>query len=66
MEKSQIYLFCNVSPEQKHQAFTSSTLRFGQLAIQIDEANNVVEEKVNLSQQKREKKMVSNIIDIKP
>jgi len=53
VEKSQIYLFCNVSPEAKHQNFTTSTLRFGQLAIQIDEANNVVEEKVNLSQQKR-------------
>lgn len=66
MEKSQIYLFCNVSPEQKHQAFSASTLRFGQLAIQIDEANNVVEEKVNLSQEKREKKVVSNIVEVAP
>lgn len=66
LDKSQIYLFCNVSPELKHQAFSASTLRFGQLAIQIDEANNVVEEKVNLSQEKREKKMISNIIEINP
>lgn len=36
MEKSQVYLFCNVAPEQKHQAFSASTLRFGQQAIQID------------------------------
>jgi len=50
----------------KHQGFTTSTLRFGQLAIQIDEANNVIEEKVNLSQQKREKKIVSNIIEMNP
>lgn len=53
MSKSQIYLFCNVSPELKHQNFTCSTLRFGQLAISIDEANNAIEEKINLSQQKR-------------
>lgn len=66
LEKSQIYLFCNVSPEQKHQAFSANTLRFGQLAIQIDEANNVIEEKVNLSQEKRERKMVSNIIEVNP
>ena len=64
MNKSQIYLFCNVSPEQKHQAFSANTLRFGQTAIQIDEACNIQEEKVNLSQEKREKKMVSNIVQI--
>jgi hypothetical protein len=39
-------------------------LRFGQLAIQIDEACNIQEETVNLSQEKREKKMVSNIVDV--
>jgi hypothetical protein len=39
-------------------------LRFGQLAIEIDEKDNVVEQKVNLSQQKRDTKKVSNIIDI--
>lgn len=50
IDKSQIYLFCNVSPEAKHQNFSANTLRFGQLAIKIDEANNVIEEKVNLSQ----------------
>ena len=66
MSKSQIYLFCTDSPELKHQSFTCSTLRFGQLAISIDEASNSVEEKVNLSEQKREKRRVSTIIDIQP
>lgn len=40
------------------------TLRFGQLAIQIDE-NGVKEEIVNLSEQKRQSKKVKNIIDKK-
>ena len=43
--KTQIYLFCNISPEQRHQDFSSSTLRFGQIAIFIDE-DQAVEEKV--------------------
>ena len=61
-KKTQIYLFCNIAPEEKHQTYSSSTLRFGQVAISVDEAQNVVEEKVNLSQQKRDLRKVENII----
>ena len=65
-KKTQIYLFCNIAPEEKHQAYSSSTLKFGQVAISIDEAQNIVEEKVNLSQQKRAAKKVDNIIELNP
>ena len=61
--KTQIYLFCNISPEEKHQEFSSSTLRFGQIAISIDESQSIEQEKVeNLSQKKRDMKKVENIV----
>lgn len=66
MKKTQIYLFCNIAPEENHRVFSVSTLKFGQIAISIDEAQNIIEEKVNLSQQKRDAKKVSNIIDLNP
>lgn len=37
-KKTQIYLFCNIAPEEKHRVFSVSTLKFGQTAISIDEA----------------------------
>ena len=64
--RSQVYMFCTVSPEKEHQALSGSTLRFGQLAIQIDEADNVGVQKVNLSQQKREDKKNVKVIEINP
>lgn len=36
-KKTQIYLFCNIAPEEEHRLFSVSTLKFGQLAISIDE-----------------------------
>lgn len=59
-------MFCNVSPEKEHQALSGSTLRFGQLAIQIDESDKPTETKVNLSQQKREDKKNPKVIEISP
>ena len=65
--KTQIYLFCNISPEKKHQEFSSSTLRFGQIAISIDENQLAKTEKIeNLSKKKRDMKKVDNIIEISP
>jgi hypothetical protein len=64
--KTQIYLFCNIAPEQQHQEYSSSTLRFGQIAIAIDEDGSVEEKVVNLSQQKRDMKKVDNIVEMTP
>jgi uncharacterized protein YdiU (UPF0061 family) len=63
--RSQVYMFCNVSPEKEHQSLSGSTLRFGQLAIQIDEAEKIVQQ-VNKSQLKRDDKNNPKIIEISP